>query len=122
MKLKFCIHATGLSFWLVPTRAEEREALRKGMEDVRSSVMARLSDGVDMSAPFPPHVTLLTGISDAIGEEYAWHLFEEALRVWQQHAHCSPDGISCPLDSISSRGLYYQVSSHRKIIRSDASR
>lgn len=99
----------GLSLWLVPTDERQRMILSRAMDFVRSNLRDRSGGSVDISGPFPPHLTLLTGINDNDSPDDAWAIFEEAEREWQGMKPNGTREVVCPLESVTSRGLYFQV-------------
>ena len=71
----------GLALWLVPTLAHEQDTLQQEMDSLR------LANADCSSAAFPPHVTLVAGISETESEDSesaVWHAFLEGLARWRE--------------------------------------
>ncbi|PWN34495.1 2, 3 cyclic phosphodiesterase [Meira miltonrushii] len=92
---------TGYSLWLVPTRQEEVNILKDGMQHIRQQVHA------DISAPFEPHVTLLSGLNEEDGwtADKIWHAFKGAGQRWASN---TKGVLSLKLEEVTTRGLYFQ--------------
>lgn len=96
---------TGYSLWLVPRRKEEVEIIKDGMQQIRRQVHA------DISAPFEPHVTLLSGLNEEDGwtSDKIWQSFKEAWQKWADNTN-GKAAITPKLEEVTTRGLYFQVS------------
>jgi hypothetical protein len=96
----------GLALWLVPTLDWQREILQHEMDALR------LANAEIASAPFPPHVTLIAGLPQQQDPKEIWQAFQQGLEQWQRGG--KQDTVStlleCPLEEITTRGLYFQVS------------
>jgi len=97
---------SGFSLWLVPSRKEELEILKDGMQQIRRGQI-----DIDISAPFEPHVTLLSGLNEEAGWsiDRIWDSFKEAGQKWASNRK-QQTGIISRLEDVTTRGLYFQVS------------
>jgi hypothetical protein len=96
----------GLALWLVPTVSHEREILQQEMDSLR------LANADCSSAAFPPHTTLVAGISEEGNSQITiWNAFLEGLGRWRRTNDAAAKlPIVCTLEAVVTRGIYFQVS------------
>lgn len=67
------------------------------------------------SPPFPPHVTLLSGLqADDFGQgdiDALWSTMQTAVQQWRQHTEGAErsDALVCGLSDVVTRGVFFQV-------------
>ncbi|CEH12843.1 RNA ligase/cyclic nucleotide phosphodiesterase [Ceraceosorus bombacis] len=90
----------GLSLWFVPSSSQATTL---------SSLQQHLSSlpGPRTSAPFEPHVTLLSGVGQQADDaDSVWDKLQESIKVTRKHDDVV--NFTCPIINAVTRGMYFQ--------------